>query len=320
MMSRITRQETTRTSRPDPMIRPRRTPRIQAVGLLFLAGCAGLGTSRSSAFEEVASTSRVGPSHGTLVVAGGGALGPEIWGEFLELAGGTDARIVVIPTAGGDDHYDLSWPGLKGLRDAGATNFRILHTRERMEANSDWFAEVIREADGVWFTGGRQWRLVDAYLATRVHEELFALLDRGGVIGGTSAGASIQGSFLVRGDPLTNQVVMSPDYEEGFGFLSGAAVDQHLLTRKREEDLWEILSLHPDLLGIGIDEGTAIVVRQDRARVIGVSQVLMYDMHDPIRRPSVFRPGDHFDLSHRGPLMAEDREESDLDPSPLLHR
>jgi cyanophycinase len=240
---------------------------------------------------------RIGPASGALLIAGGGPLGPEIWERFLELAGGSDAGIVVIPTAGTAEVFPSDWAGLQGLRAAGARNVTVLHTRERDEANSEAFVRMIREASGVWFPGGRQWRLVDAYLDTRVHEELFRLLERGGVIGGTSAGASIQASFLVRGDPATNTILVSPDYQEGFGFLSETAIDQHLLTRNRQEDLWELLELQPELLGIGLDEGTAIVVRGDSAEVIGTSRVILYDASGPRRESRSLGPGEVVDLS-----------------------
>lgn len=233
------------------------------------------------------------------MVAGGGILGPEIWSRFVELAGGPEAPIVVIPTAGTEDHYPDDWAGLDGLRSAGARNIRILHTRSRETASSEEFVRPLREAAAVWFPGGRQWRLVDAYLGTRTHDELLRLLDRGGVIGGTSAGASIQGSFLVRGDPASNQIVVSPDYEEGFGFLREAAVDQHLIARNREEDLWQVLSLRPDLLGIGVDEGTAVVIQGDRAQVIGTSRVVLYDASGPMPQTRILKPGDVADLGQR---------------------
>lgn len=230
------------------------------------------------------------------MVAGGGQLGPEIWSRFVELAGGDTARIVLIPTAGTDEDFPDSWAGFEPLRGAGARHLQVLHTRDREVADSEAFAQVLRDATGVWIPGGRQWRLVDAYLNTRVHDELRALLDRGGVIGGTSAGASIQAEFLVRGDPTTNQVMIAPGYEEGFGFLARSAVDQHLLARARENDLWEVLEARPELLGIGLDEGTALVVTGDRAEVIGSSQVLLYSASDPTRTPRTLSAGAVVDL------------------------
>jgi cyanophycinase len=238
-----------------------------------IASCAPLSPPSGPAPET-----RFGPPRGHLVVAGGGDLtGTGIVERFVELAGGRTARIVVIPTADGSGEYDLDWPGLDILRNAGARNITVLHTTDRLVADSEEFVGPLREATGVWIPGGRQWRLADAYLDTRTDDELDALLSRGGVVGGSSAGASIQASFLVRGAPEGNHIVMAPGHERGFGLLRGAAVDQHLLVRRRERDLLQILEVHPQLLGIGIDERTAIVVRGDSFEVIGASQVAVYD-------------------------------------------
>lgn len=241
----------------------------------------------------------VGPSSGSLIVAGGGELGPEIWERFIRLAGGEEAKIVVIPTAARDEDLPYGWRGYRHLEAAGARDLVILHTRDPERAEVESFTQPLREATGVWLPGGRPWRLVDAYLHTLVHEELFALLERGGVVGGTSAGASIQGSFLMRGDRRTNRIIYSPDYPEGFGFLEQVAVDQHLSARGREGDLWEVLDLRPDLLGIGLDEGTALVIQGDRAEVIGEKQVLMYDPSFPTMRPYRLGAGSVFDLGAR---------------------
>jgi len=243
----------------------------------------------------------VGPATGSLVVVGGAMRSPEIVGRFIELAGGSAAQIVVIPTAGGLESYDQSFGGLRPFRAAGVENLVLRHTDDREVANSEQFVRAIREASGVWFTGGRQWRLADAYLDTRTEEELWALLARGGVIGGSSAGATIQGSYLARGDTRTNTTMMG-DHEEGFGFLRNTAIDQHLLRRNRQFDLLEIIEARPELLGIGIDENTAIVVRGDRFEVIGESLVAIYDhgsMLDSGGRFYFLVPGDQFDLATR---------------------
>lgn len=248
--------------------------RRQALSLLaaaLLAGCAG--TSRPVADAPALVT---GPESGALVIAGGGRLGPEVVGRFIELAGGPDAPIVVIPTAGGAESYGPEWEGLATLRSAGARDLTVLHTYDPREADSEAFVEPLRRARGVWFPGGRQWRLADAYLDTRTHRELTALLERGGVIGGSSAGASIMASYLVRGAPEGNHVMMSPGHERGLGFLPNTAIDQHLLARNRQDDLLQVLEVHPHLLGIGIDEGTAIVVQGDRFEVVGASKVAVY--------------------------------------------
>jgi cyanophycinase len=243
----------------------------------------------------------VGPSKGYLVIVGGSMQDPEIFGRFLELAGGPDAPLVIIPTAGSEETYDQYWSGLTRYRNAGAKNLSVLHTRDRAVADTEEFVRPIKEARGVFFSGGRQWRLADAYMNTRTHEELFVLLDRGGVIGGSSAGATIQGSFLVRGDTNGNALMIG-DHLEGFGFLKNVGIDQHLLKRNRQFDMIEVIKKHPKLLGIGIDEDTAIVVRGDRFEVIGQGYVAIYDAHKLIPPDGKFyflAPGDRFDLEKR---------------------
>ena len=244
---------------------------------------------------------QVGPARGALVLVGGNLQDPAIVEQFLELAGGPDAPIVLIPTAGGAESYDETWRGVDAFRATGATRLTILHTTDRDTANTDAFVEVLRHARGVWFGGGRQWRLADAYLDTKVHEALREVLDRGGVVGGSSAGATILGSYLVRGDTRTNTIMMG-DHQEGFGLLRNVGVDQHLLRRNRQFDLVEVIRAHTDLLGIGIDEDTAIVVQGDRFEVIGRSYVAIYD-HDRLLDSGglfyLLSPGDAYDLATR---------------------
>ena len=119
------------------------------------------------------------------------------------------------------------------IRRFGVKNVTVLHTRDRAEADTEAFVAPLKTARGVWFGGGRQWRLVDAYMGTRTQREIEAVLARGGVIGGGSAGATIQGSYLVRGAREGNHIMMAKGYEQGFGYLRGVAIDQHLLVRGR---------------------------------------------------------------------------------------
>ncbi len=251
------------------------------------------------ALAVLALASQVAPRRGALMPVGGGKLGPEVLGKFIELAGGPDAPVVVIPTAAEGAAFGDDWLRALPLYKAGLKNLTILHTRDRRVADSEAFVQPLRAARGVWFGGGRQWRLVDSYLNTRTHRELRALLDRGGVIGGTSAGATILGSYLVRGARQGNTIMMAPGYETGLGFLPNVAIDQHLLARQRERDMVTVVAAHPELLGIGIDEGTAIVVQGDSFEVIGPSKVAIYE-HD---RPYYFLAGgDRFDLAARRPV------------------
>jgi len=110
-----------------------------------------------------------------------------------------------------------------------------------------------------------------------VVREIKALLARGGVVCGSSAGATIQGSFLVRGAPSEdNTIMISPGHVTGFGVLSNSAIDQHVNTRGRERDLDPVIAAHPDLLGIGLDQDAAIIVHGDSFFVVG-GQVAIHD-------------------------------------------
>jgi cyanophycinase len=243
----------------------------------------------------------VGPENGSLVVVGGAMRSPEIYERFIDLAGGPDAHIVLVPTAGGGEEYDDFYQGMNAWRDAGARNLTLLHTTDPAEADTDAFVEPLRSAGGVFFFGGRQWRLVDAYGGTKTEAAFREVLDRGGVIGGSSAGASIQGSFLVRGDTRTNTIMMG-DHQRGFGYLRNVGIDQHVLRRNRQFDMVEVVEAHPELLGIGLDEDTAIVVQGDRFQVIGSSYAIIYDNQATVGEAGKFyflAPGDRFDMATR---------------------
>lgn len=205
----------------------------------------------------------------------------------------------MIPTALGAPHYTEGEVDLVWFRQAGATHVTLLDTLNPGIADSDRFVSALTTARGVWFGGGRQWILADVYLHTKAAEAIRAVLDRGGVVGGVSAGATFLGSYLVRGDERDDTVMMAPAHEEGLGLLQNVAVDQHVVGRHRESDLDIVLAAHPELIGIGIDEGTAAIVRDQQLEVMGRSVVLM---HDGSPQPSgvtylTLHAGDRYDLA-----------------------
>ena len=204
-----------------------------------------------------------------------------MWKRFREAAGGDQAHLVYIPTAM-DDPVPVEPAEAKKLRSLGVASVKILHTRKRSEADAEAFLTELKKATGIWFSGGRQWRFVDSYLGTKAEKEMHAVLERGGVIGGSSAGASIQADYMVRGDPLGNIKPMAEGYERGLGFLQGVAIDQHFFKRKRLADMTSVMAAYPQFLGIGIDEQTAIVVRGEVMEVVGVSKVAVYDRRRPV--------------------------------------
>jgi cyanophycinase len=259
-----------------------------------------------------------GPARGTLVISGGGETTSHIMDRFIELAGGPDAPILVVPTSGNEDEYDDSCTCLERFRRAGATNVRVLHTRDRDVANSESFVEPLRQARAVWFQGGSHWRHADAYLDTKTHEELFALLDRGGVIGGGSAGAHIQSDYMnVSRSPETEfseRTLPREQWRRGLRLVRNVIIDVHILARNRQFDMIGVIDAHPDMLGIAMDENTAIVVQGDTFEVIGTSYVLIYDRQRQIAPegpetlrtvggPFYFlRAGDTYDMKTRQAL------------------
>ena len=212
-----------------------------------------------------------------MLIIGGGTIPPEIWAKFIELAGGKEKAKLVVVTAAAGDSAALSPSHVELVKkQTGAAQVTLLHTKRLTEANSEAFVASLRQATGVFFVGGRQWRIADSYLNTLTHQAFNEVLERGGVIAGTSAGASIQGSFLWRGDTKGPHILVG-DHTQGLGFLKNSAIDQHLLRRNRQFDLVDFIRQSPDLIGLGLDESTAVLVQKDTFEVIGKSYVAVYD-------------------------------------------
>ena len=247
-----------------------------------------------------------GPAKGYLLITGGA---PD-FKRFIEMAGGANAHIVVIPTAAitSPATEALLPPYCKPPGPFAGMQCAVLHTTDRTVADSAEFVTPLKDATGVWLEGGRHWRLADAYLDTRTLKELFNLLDRGGVIGGGSAGATIQGSYMVRGssDPDDNTIMMAPGHETGFGFFTNVAIDQHVDARGRENDLAVVMKAHPDLLGLGLDQSTSITVHGDVMTVNGPDRVAVWDGKDHGGKGYYYlRAGDTLDTVTRVATVVE---------------
>jgi cyanophycinase len=242
---------------------------------------------------------------GWLVIEGGSyPVSPVVAAKFRELVGGADAKVLFSPTAMADSE---TTPELNAsaANDLGLRNYEIFNTHDRAVADEEAFASRVRGANGVWFGGGRPGRLAEAYLGTRAYRELALLYKRGGVIGGSSAGAMILSSFLVRGgvDQADFANLISRKNRVGFGFLPNAAIDVHVNQRPNGESaLTEVVAAYPGLLGIGVDAGTAIVVHGNQFEVIGGprARVTITDGQQHDGKPYYFlKRGDRFDLARR---------------------
>lgn len=254
-----------------------------------------------------------GPARGTLViVGGGGTAGTQIMDRFIALGGGAnEGKFVIVPTAGGNRDGDGNVrifnedDVLAGWRARGLKNVVMLHTHDPAVADTDAFAAPLKDATAVWFNGGRQWNIVDSYMGTQTYDGFHSVLARGGVVGGSSAGATIQGAYLVRGDTSGPNVIMTEEvnHQKGFDFLRRSAIDQHINTRVRWDDIIPVIKAKPELLGIGLSERTAIIVTGDRFEVMGAWKVAVHDntrQYQPWQKPYfVLSAGDIFNMKTR---------------------
>ena len=222
---------------------------------------------RVSRIEDKSPTN-VAFSGGTLLIVGGGQMSEQIRQRFVDLAGGRDARIVVIPAESINDQSRAQYRDAWSMYDVNSID--VLHTDSRTQADDPDFSSVLETATGVWLGGGQQTWLTAWYGRTRVESRLKELLARNGVIGGTSAGAAVMSRVMIAGGRD------QPTMGQGFDLIPGAVIDQHFIKRNRMSRLQRVLEQHPDLIGFGIDEGTALQygVETGRFQVLGQSSVV----------------------------------------------
>lgn len=251
-------------------------------------------------------------SDGVLVIAGGGMLPRPIKERFWRLAGAEQAQIVVIPASQMDSElqkiYEERW-------DEFATqSVTILHTENRNLADDPEFSRALETATGVWLGGGRQTCLTDWYRGTLMQKRMEQLLARGGVVGGTSAGAAVMSDIMIAGGRR------EPVEGRGFGFFPEIVVDQHFFQRNRMSRLWKLLDKHPGLVGLGVDERTALVVELNgrRLSVVGDSYVAacVPGKDRNSARTEILKPGDRIALAEL--LLPDHLPESPWDLDAIL--
>jgi cyanophycinase len=215
---------------------------------------------------------------GNLVLIGGGDKPKEAMVKFVELAGGPGAPIVAIPTA--SEEPDTGAYYVKLFKEEyGCTDVTSLEIKTREDAARPDYVELARKARGIFFGGGDQSRITRALLDTPVGKAIVAAYEDGAVVSGTSAGTACQSALMITGEGDFKVIrAGAVELTRGLGFLRGAIVDQHFIIRQRSNRLITVILEHPDLLGVGVDEGTAIWVRPDDTfRVMGASCVMVLD-------------------------------------------
>lgn len=171
-----------------------------------------------------------------------------------------------------NERFTEEWPWLGWVKAVGASNVTLVHTRDREVANTEKFAQALRGAAGIFFTGGNAERITDVYRHTLAHQEFRALLGRGGVIGGMSAGAKIQGSYMDSGAGVAHE-----EGAPGLEFVRNLVALPHCLIWNRQFELIPIIRKNSNLLGLGLDEDNGVIIRGDTLEVIGRSYTTIYD-------------------------------------------
>ena len=260
-------------------------------------------------------------ARGHLFIVGGGNQPQYMINKFIDLAGGRDARIVIIPMASGDPldaalykRYDFEKSGVKDVQ------FIIC---DNQSANADSNLAILDGASAIFFTGGDQSLLTKALLGTKMLDKIRRIYADGGLIGGTSAGAAVMSKLMITGNELRNTdssrafiKIQKDNIEvtEGFGFVSSAIIDQHAVRRKRQNRLISLVLENPSLVGFAIDESTALIVYpNDIYEVIGEYTVVVYDAvnarnivtdkNDNLAaqeiRMHILKSGDRYNLNNR---------------------
>lgn len=232
--------------------------------LLAASGCAG----RTGAAAR----------GGHLLLLGGGDKPPGFYARLVALAGGGAARIVVLPMASADSRA-TGEEYRRELVAAGAGSVEVVHVDGRDDAARPEHVAAVARASAVFFTGGDQSRIAERLVDTPLVAAIAALHRRGGVIAGTSAGAACQSDIMLVGEGDEHTVRAGTIVtRRGIGLFGGVIVDSHFLTRQRENRLLAVVLEHPDRIGVGIDERTAIWVKPDgTVEVLGDGGVLIWD-------------------------------------------
>jgi cyanophycinase len=220
-------------------------------------------------------------SDGTVIIIGGAEdkiRDRIILSRFVALAGGENAVVVVISTASSLGH-EAGERYRQIFTELGVGTVRPLHAMTRAQANDETFARAVRDATGVFLTGGNQLRLSSTIGGTRLADAILERFQHGAVIAGTSAGASAMSSHMIAfGASGATPKHRMAAIAAGLGVLPGVIVDQHFQQRNRLGRLLSLIAQNPSLLGIGVDEDTAGVVGPDQVlEVIGRGSITIVD-------------------------------------------
>jgi cyanophycinase len=215
---------------------------------------------------------------GSLVICGGGEMPDAVNERFIQLAGGKAARLVIIATGKRcrdeaelrdefSDFFEMNLPEI-----------HLFNPLTREDVENEEFCAPLRRATGVWIGGGAQGRLADMFRGSLAEKLVHQVLEQGGVVGGTSAGASVMSTVMIRHGSSTEAV-----FDRGLGLANRTVIDQHFRQRNRQPRLIAAVEKHPHLVGLGIDEETAAVIKGNQMQVLGAASVFVVMGETPVR-------------------------------------
>ncbi len=214
-----------------------------------------------------------------MIIGGGEDRGgkADILREFVRLAGGPRARILVIPVASSEIPRELCTEYTRCFHSVGCAHIESLLVDSREEANEDEAVRKVEHATGIFFTGGDQFRIASILGGTKVDAALRRRFEEGAVLSGTSAGATMMSSHMILGASSERRITSELEVGAGLEFLPGVVIDQHFSQRGRLHRLLSAVAKFPHYIGLGIDENTALVVTDKEFRVIGEGAVTVID-------------------------------------------
>ena len=260
-------------------------PLIMVLAAVVLTACAPKAPAPAAAAKP----------KGHLFIVGGGDRDEPLMRRYVELAKGYGTGRFVIFTMASSVPLETGPALVAEFKGYGVTDVAYFHlTRE--EAMDPANLKILDGVSAVWFSGGDQAKQTAVLLGTPLHKRMLELYREGCLIGGTSAGAAVMSEFMITGNEKRAggeegswEVILADNVEhtEGFGFVTGAVIDQHFVTRRRHNRLIAVVLQYPSLVGVGIEESTAVLVRPDgKYEVLGEGQVIVYDARHAIAAQS----------------------------------
>ncbi|TDG36714.1 cyanophycinase [Pedobacter changchengzhani] len=219
---------------------------------------------------------------GNLFIIGGGNRSDALIKQLVSTANlKAKDYIIILPMASEipDTGFKYISAQLKTQTNATIKNFNF----SKHDVNDKNWVDSLAGAKLIYILGGDQNRFMKSVLNTPVYTAIHKAFKNGATIAGTSAGAAVMSKYMITGKQLLDSVYKETfnklwdknvEFTEGMGLLENTIVDQHFLKRNRYNRLISAIAAHPDLVGVGVDESTAIIVHGNKATVAGDSQVI----------------------------------------------